>query len=283
MLIGSQALKARAQDLRDLTFMMEWASVATTLVAMTLGFRMVLGITLVDQAPLGLSVMELVATLLTYPAVVFVSHIALGVRKAAPGDLDAMRAAIMRRPTRDSANSHRRISRRGLIVGGVMSASAAALALRMRFLQVEQADQFRLLADENRINIRLIPPARGRIFDRNGTIIAENVPSYRITLVPEEETSDIEAVIERLGQLVELDPDELNRARRDLERLRGDTPVTVADRVSWEAISRVAVNTPALPGRRARGGAYAPLPAWRGPIPMSSAMSARSATMTLRG
>ena len=180
----------------------------------------------------------------------------------------------MRRPTRDSATSHRRISRRSLILGGVMSASAAVLALRMRFLQVEQADQFRLLADENRINIRLIPPARGRIFDRNGVIIAENVPSYRITLVPEE-TSDIEAVIDRLGQLVELDPDELNRARRDLERLRGDTPVTVADRVSWEAISRVAVNTPALPGvapevgltrHYPHGAAYAHVVGYVGPV-----------------
>lgn len=91
VVIGSQALKARAQDLRDLTFMMEWASVATTLVVMTLAFRIVLGITLVDQAPLGLSLMEMVATLLAYPAVVFVSHFVLGVRKAAPGDLDAMR------------------------------------------------------------------------------------------------------------------------------------------------------------------------------------------------
>lgn len=91
VVIGSQALKARAQDLRDLTFMMEWASVATTLVVMTLGFRIVLGITLVDQAPLGLSLMEMVATLLAYPVVVFASHFVLGVRKAAPGDLDAMR------------------------------------------------------------------------------------------------------------------------------------------------------------------------------------------------
>ncbi|MBZ0124679.1 MAG: penicillin-binding protein 2 [Roseovarius sp.] len=180
----------------------------------------------------------------------------------------------MRRPSRDTAASHRRISRRGLILGGVMSASAATLALRMRFLQVEQADQFRLLADENRINIRLIPPARGRIFDLDGVIVAENVPSYRITVVPEE-TSDIEAVIARLGQLVELDPDELNRARRDLERLRGDTPVTVADRVSWEAISRVAVNTPALPGvapevgltrHYPHGAAYAHVVGYVGPV-----------------
>ena len=63
---------------------------------------------------------------------------------------------------------------------------AAALTLRMRFLQVEQADRFRLLADENRINIRLIPPARGRIFDRGGAIIADNLPSYRITIIREE-------------------------------------------------------------------------------------------------
>ncbi|MCZ7677092.1 MAG: rod shape-determining protein MreD [Roseovarius sp.] len=91
VLIGSQTLRARAPGLRDLTFLMEWASVATTLVAMTLAFRVVLGITLVDQAPLGLSLMEMVATLLVYPLVVLVSHVALGVRKASPGDLDAMR------------------------------------------------------------------------------------------------------------------------------------------------------------------------------------------------
>ena len=153
----------------------------------------------------------------------------------------------MRRPSRDTAESQRRITRRSLFLGGGMTAMVGALALRMRYLQVEQADQFRLLADENRINIRLIPPARGRIFDRNGMTVAENVPSYRITML-REEAGDVEDVLARLSQLVDLDPEELERARRDLERLRADTPVTVADRVSWADISRVAVNTPALPG-----------------------------------
>ena len=180
----------------------------------------------------------------------------------------------MRRPTRDSAESHRRITRRGLILGGGMTAVLGALAFRMRFLQVEQADQFRLLADENRINIRLIPPMRGRVFDREGRVIAENVPSYRITMV-REEVGDVDEVIARLARLVELDPDELDRALRDLERLRGDTPVTVADRVSWEDISRIAVNTPALPGvtpevglsrRYPLGGAYAHLVGYVGPV-----------------
>src|SRR6056297_2795503 len=185
-----------------------------------------------------------------------------------------IREPRMRRPPKDNAESLRRITRRGLIVGGSMVAAVGTLGLRMRFLQVEQADQFRLLADENRINIRLIPPARGRVFDRNGATVAENVPSYRITML-REEAGDVDAVIARLAQLVELDPQELDRARRDLERLRADTPVTVADRVSWEDISRVAVNTPALPGvmpevglsrRYPQGEAYAHVVGYVGPV-----------------
>ncbi|MDA3857141.1 MAG: penicillin-binding protein 2, partial [Roseovarius sp.] len=80
----------------------------------------------------------------------------------------------MRRPGRDTAESQRRITRRGLVIGGLQAGVMGVLALRMRYMQVEQADQFRLLADENRINIQLIPPTRGRLFDRNGAVIAEN-------------------------------------------------------------------------------------------------------------
>src|SRR6056297_3797402 len=180
----------------------------------------------------------------------------------------------MRRPTRDTAESHRKVTRRGLILGGAMAGFMGVLALRMRHLQVEQADQFRLLADENRINIRLIPPTRGRIFDREGRVIAENVPSYRITIV-REEAGDVEEVIARLSRLVSLDPKELAKARRALTELRGDTPVTIADRVTWEDISRVAVNTPALPGvtpevglsrNYPRGADYAHIVGYVGPV-----------------
>lgn len=154
----------------------------------------------------------------------------------------------MRRPTRDTALSQKRITRRGLIVGGAQAGFLGLLAWRMRYLQVEQADQFRLLADENRIKIRLIPPARGQIFDRNGRVIAENVPSYRI-MMERDEAGDVDAVIARLSQLVALDPDEVARAREEMRRTRLH-PVTIADRVTWEEVSRVAVNAPALPGVR---------------------------------
>lgn len=153
----------------------------------------------------------------------------------------------MRRPPRDTAESHRRITRRGMIVGGLQLGFVGLLGLRMRHMQVDQADQFRFLAEENRINIRLIPPARGEIFDRNGKPIAENEPAYRITIV-REDAGDVEAVISKLGELVDLDPEDLERARNEMKRSAPFLPVTLADRVSWDDISRVAVNGPALPG-----------------------------------
>ena len=153
----------------------------------------------------------------------------------------------MRRSPRDTALSHRTVTRRGLLIGGVQAAALGGLALRMRFLQVEQADQFRFLAEENRISIRLIPPARGQIFDRNGRIVARNVPSYRITMT-REEAGDVEAVLARLSQIIELDPEAVAAALEEMRKRRGDTPVAVADRVTWEELSRVAINAPALPG-----------------------------------
>ncbi len=153
----------------------------------------------------------------------------------------------MTRSPRDSADSARFITRRGLIMGGLQLGFGGLLALRMRYMQVEQADQFRLLAEENRVNIRLIPPARGLIFDRNGQPLAENEPSYRITMV-REDAGDIEKVIHKLSMLVELDDDDLNRAMTEMKRSAPFLPVTIADRISWEDLSRVAVNAPALPG-----------------------------------
>ena len=92
VLLGSQMLRARAPDLRDLPFSLEWLSVASTLLVMTVVYRTILAVLMVDQAPLGLSLAQMVLTLLSYPLVVLVSHAALGVRKIAPGDFDSMRS-----------------------------------------------------------------------------------------------------------------------------------------------------------------------------------------------
>jgi len=86
-LLGCETLRRRAPALRDLTFLAEWAAVAGTLVVMTLSYRLVLTVLMVDQAPLGLSLMQLLSTLVAYPLVAALSHLVFGVRKRVPGDL----------------------------------------------------------------------------------------------------------------------------------------------------------------------------------------------------
>lgn len=153
----------------------------------------------------------------------------------------------MRRNPRELDSTHRQMSRRTLILGGAQLALIGALGMRMRYMQVEQADQFRLLAEENRVNIRLIPPARGELFDRNGERLAHNSPSYRIIIVPED-AGNVDKVIADLSRLVELDEEDLNRALTEMRRSPPFLPITLADQVSWEDISKIAVNAPALPG-----------------------------------
>lgn len=128
-----------------------------------------------------------------------------------------------------------------------MAVFAGVLGLRMRHLQVNQADQFRLLAEENRINIRLLPPARGQIFDRNGLLIAGNEQNYRVVML-RDEVDDPERVLNDLAQLIPMTAEDMEHAREELQKRSRLVPVTIADRLSWEDLSQVAVNAPALPG-----------------------------------
>ncbi|MGE4327555.1 MAG: penicillin-binding protein 2 [Pseudodonghicola sp.] len=153
----------------------------------------------------------------------------------------------MRRNPRELTLLQRSTNRRTLLVGGLQLAFAGGLAMRMRYLQVDQADQFRLLAEENRINIRLIPPTRGKIFDRNGNVLAQNSPSYRVVIV-REDAGDVDQVLKNLSELIPLNQEELDRALTEMRRSPPFLPVTLADQMGWDDISKVAVNAPALPG-----------------------------------
>ncbi len=153
----------------------------------------------------------------------------------------------MKRTEREKEFSQRMISRRALLLGGVQLGVAGSLMWRLRDMQLNQAEQFHLLAEENRINLRLLPPTRGLIFDRKGVLIAGNEQNYRVVM-KRDDAGDIDLVLSRLAQLIRLSDDDIERARRDMLRNRPFVPVTVAERLSWEEISRVASNAPALPG-----------------------------------
>jgi penicillin-binding protein 2 len=117
----------------------------------------------------------------------------------------------------------------------------------MRKMQLEQADEYRMLAEGNSVKIRLIPPARGLIYDRNGVLLAGNEQNYRVTIT-RESAEDLDRLMQELRALIPISETEATELLDDLRRRPPTVPITVADQLSWEEFSRVAVNTPALPG-----------------------------------
>nr|WP_252737627.1 rod shape-determining protein MreD [Citreicella sp. C3M06] len=88
VLLASEMLKRRDRRGPETTFVMEWIAVATMLMAITLVYRLVLGLLLVPAGPPFLSLMRFAMTVICYPLVVVLSQVLLGVRRMAPGDFD---------------------------------------------------------------------------------------------------------------------------------------------------------------------------------------------------
>ncbi len=141
----------------------------------------------------------------------------------------------------------RTFTRRTTLILGLQAAIVGALGWRMHDLGVRKSTVYAALAEENRISIRLIPPTRGVIHDRRGVVLARNETLYKVDIV-RERTIDFEAVLSRLSSLIPIDPEDLDRTREEVAKHRAFIPVTVATRLTWDEISRVAANAPALPG-----------------------------------
>lgn len=138
-------------------------------------------------------------------------------------------------------------SRRVAFLGGGKVLLLSLLAGRMYQLQVVESDKYKTLADENRINLRLLPPPRGTIVDRYGRALAVNQENYRVTLVAEQ-VRDIDTMLDTLSGIISLEDYERQRILREVRRRRGFVPVTVRENLDWRDVSRIEVNAPDLPG-----------------------------------
>ena len=148
---------------------------------------------------------------------------------------------------REDSTRYKVFSRRAAILGGGKAVLLSILAGRMYQLQVLESDRYKLLAEENRINMRLLPPPRGRILDRSGLPLAGNRENYRVVLIAER-TSDVNQTLDALGQIIPVDDDDRRRIFRELKRRRSFVPITVRENLDWEQVAKIEVHAPDLPG-----------------------------------
>ena len=123
-----------------------------------------------------------------------------------------------------------------------------ALASRMVYLQIFQHEEFLTRSDNNRIRVETLPPTRGLIYDRSGHLLAENRPTYNLTMV-RERAGDISETLTTLVDVLELPDDTVEVLKeRSLQRQRPYQSALLLSDLSEGQIARLALNRYRLPG-----------------------------------
>lgn len=141
-----------------------------------------------------------------------------------------------------------------LFLGRVLIAAIGTLALagvlisQLVNLQVKQHDHYTVRSKDNRIRVLPLPPTRGLITDRNGRALAENLPSYRLQLIPEQ-VNDLAQTLSEIKALLPISELEEKRFEKAWERRRGNfAPVPLKFRLDEKQLAKIAVNQHRLAG-----------------------------------
>ncbi len=153
-----------------------------------------------------------------------------------------------------SLNSFRdHLRERRLFIGRLWQAVLLILLLltglvaRMAYLQIEQHPYFAQMSTENRVRVQPLPPTRGLIYDRNGELLAQNIPVHSLVIIPER-VKDMAWTLEQLAQLVTISEEDLTRFERLRQQRRRFENVLLRSALSESEVAIIAVNRHRFPG-----------------------------------
>ena len=158
-----------------------------------------------------------------------------------------MAKVIRRRAFKDTRGEGEMFRRRAFAGFALILLGLSALVGRYVFLQVMHHDEFALRSINNSVKPRALPPARGLIYDRNGLLLADNVPAFRLEVRPDQVQGMNETLAE-LGKVVPLDADDIDAFRKQLKQSRRFDSVPLKMRLTEDDIARFAVNRWRFPG-----------------------------------
>ena len=154
---------------------------------------------------------------------------------------------LQRVSIKDPYTEKRIYSMRSAIALLVVVALLSLLGGRYFSLQILNHDIYRTQSDRNRVQLQPVPPKRGLIYDRNGELLAENIPSYELTVV-KEQVDDLEETLAVLRSIIQLNDDDIKKFKQLVRRRRAYHPITLKSQLSKEEIAILAVNRYRLPG-----------------------------------
>jgi penicillin-binding protein 2 len=148
---------------------------------------------------------------------------------------------------KDPHREARVYSARTVVAVVVVLALLGVILARYHSLQITEYEIYRTQSERNRVQLQPLPPKRGLIFDRNGVLLADNRPSYMLSII-REQVPDLDATLQRLQQLLPISDSDIANFRKKLQRRRPYEAVPLRFRLTEAEQARLAVNRFRLPG-----------------------------------
>ena len=137
--------------------------------------------------------------------------------------------------------------RRLSVAGGFVLFCFFLLLARFVWLQVFQYTYYKTRAEENRIALVPIVPNRGLIVDRNDTVLARNYSAYTLEITPSR-VADLEATIDGLAEIIDIQPKDRKRFRKSLEESKNFESLAIRNRLSDEEVAKFIAHRYRFPG-----------------------------------
>jgi penicillin-binding protein 2 len=124
------------------------------------------------------------------------------------------------------------------IIAGILF---VIVMVRLAVLQIFEYEHFDSLSNRNRVDIRPLPPQRGLIYDRNGVILAENIPTFSLELIPEK-VSDLDDTLNDLAVIFAMTADEVLDIKQRIIQQHRFHQVIVKQRLTEQEVAKFSVN-----------------------------------------
>ena len=115
------------------------------------------------------------------------------------------------------------------------------LISRVWFLQISSHQKFEVLSKDNRVRLVPVPPVRGQIFDRNGKVLAENIPVFTLEITPDD-VDDMSTLLDELARFIALTPNEIRKFKSLVRARPGFQSQVLKVNLSEEEVARFLVN-----------------------------------------
>ena len=151
-------------------------------------------------------------------------------------------------PLKDHESEKRLVNKRLIACAALVLAISCALIGRMYFLQVTEFDYNSTVSENNRVHVLPIPPERGFIYDRNGVLLADNQPSFNMTIT-RERAGDTAKVLDSVISILHLPEEDRAVFAKAMKQARHPfDPSTLLYELTEDQIALLAVNQFRLPG-----------------------------------